>query len=76
MPRPKGAKNLPRSVQRAVALDALRGVPTSRIMAEHGVSKARVYRLRDEATEDPEGALEEAREELEFRREVYELTEG
>lgn len=73
MPRPVGSKNLPRSVQRSIALDALRGVPAVRIAAEHSITDRAVYRLRDEAMRDPEGAVEEAREELLFREEVLEM---
>jgi len=73
MPRPPGTTNLPRSVQRAIALDALRGVPAPRIAREYGVHLNTVYRRRDEALKDPEGALEAAREELAFREEVLEL---
>lgn len=74
MPRTTGSKNLPRSVQREIALDALRGVTLAQIAREHDVSPDTPARLRDEALRDPEGAVEEAREELAFREEVAELT--
>lgn len=73
MPRPPGNENLPRSVQRAIALDALRGVPAPRIARHYGVHPNTVYRHRDEALADPEGALEAAREELAFREEVLRM---
>lgn len=73
MSRPAGSKNLSRSVQREIALNTLRGVPPAQIAREHGVHITTVTRLRDEAEKDPEGAVEEAREELAFREEVAEL---
>lgn len=75
MPRPAGRENISRSVQRAIALDALGGARTSEVAAEHGVSRQNVERLRDEALKNPDGAFEEARAELEFRREVMEMAE-
>lgn len=75
MPRTKGAKNLnlPRTLQREIILDDLRGGSPTRIVHEYGVSERTVFRLRTEALKDPEGAVEEAREELAFREEVAEL---
>lgn len=76
MPRTTGSKNLPRSVQREIALDSLRGVPTSEIAGENGITEDGVRRLRRKAERDPEGAVEEAREELAFRLEVVEMLRG
>lgn len=73
MPRTTGSKNLPRSVQREIALDAIRGVSPTEIAREHDVHLTAVTRLRDEALRDPEGSVEEARGELEFRLEILEL---
>lgn len=75
MPRPTGTKNLPRSVQRSIALDALRGARIVDVAKEHKITEQGVRRLRDEALRDPDGAFEEAREELAFRREIMELSE-
>lgn len=76
MPRTTGSKNLPKSVQREIALDALRGVPTSEIASENGITEDGVRRLRRKAERDPEAAVEEAREELAFRLEVVEMLRG
>lgn len=73
MPRTTGSKDLPRSVRREIALDALRGASPAEIAREHDIHLTAVTRLRNEALRDPEGALEEAREELEFRLEVLEI---
>lgn len=56
-----------------MALDAIRGVPVTHVAREYGVTHGTVIRLRDEAAEDPEGAVERAREELAFREEVLEI---
>lgn len=74
MPRTTGSKTRPRSVQREIALDALRGARPVDVATEYEVTESTVRRLRDEATRDPEGAVELAREELAFRLEVAEIS--
>lgn len=76
MPRATGTKNLPRSVQREIALDVLRGARPVDIVREYEVGEATVHRLRSEALRDPDGAVELAREELAFRLEVAEIIGG
>lgn len=73
MPRTTGTKNLARSVQREIALDALRGARPVDIVREYEVGEATVHRLRNEALQDPGGAVELAREELAYRLEVVEI---
>lgn len=70
MPR----KSLTPRQRRTLILRALRGESGYALAKEYPVSHQQIYRLRDAAEAEAEERYEEAREELEFRREVYEMT--
>lgn len=68
-----GAAKLRRGQQREIALDGLTRGNVSGVARDHGVSRRTVYDLMEDATEDPEGAIQEARAELEYRQRVREI---
>ncbi len=78
--RPMPRTKLPDAERRALVLDALKpGANRAALAREYDVTRSYLYVLINEATEDPKGRLErakqEAEDELAFRREVLRLTE-
>lgn len=71
MPR----KSLTPRQRREVTIRALRGETAYSLAKEFPVSHQHISRLRDAAEAEAEEMYEDAREELEFRREVMEMTE-
>lgn len=74
MPRPrKGTERSREDIRRIVRRHKLYGESITAIARDEEISRATVYQYLENAERDPEGAFEEARAELEFRREMYEM---
>lgn len=72
----KSKGNLSREKRRRIALAALEEDNVSGVARRYGISRRTVYDLMDDALADPEGALEDARKELEYRERVRQLLNG
>jgi len=64
----------PKQERKEIILKALTpGANISHIAREHGISRQSVYAYLEWVTDDPEGRLRQAEDEVEFRRKVWEL---
>jgi len=59
--------------RRGMVLALLSGTSAIELSKRYGVARSWVYAAADEAKRNPETAIEEARQELDFRKKVYRL---
>lgn len=71
-----GASDLTRPERRQMILDALRSGNYAATGREYGLSRTAVHDAASRVAREAEDRFEEARDELEFRREILELLES
>jgi transposase-like protein len=69
-PGPRLTSSVRREITRK-AMDADTNI--THLAKEYGITRSAIYQYIDSARLDPEGAVEEAIEELEFRRDILEM---
>jgi transposase-like protein len=70
----KPGPRLTSSVRREITLRAMDPETNITYLAEeYGITRSAIHQYLNSARRDPEGALEEAIEELEFRRDILEM---
>ncbi len=67
------ASKLAPEERREIALAAVKGTPVAELVRRYGISRSRIYELKDDALQGTAGAVREAELELAFRRSVLEV---